>query len=335
MTHDELKALLPLAALDRLEPDEIESLREHLAGCEECDSELREFEHAVAMLALAVDAPASEDRVTRKLEARLAAPAPPPVVRITAPPVPTVGVPSAAPAPVKTPAAPIIPGAEPGMAPRTTPAPAPPRDREPTRAPEPMRREGGRWVRRLAIAAALLLALFGAAVTSRLMDLKRAYDDRGDKLAYLQNRFTTLQHDAEQEEQKIDALSKVLSERVRLEQVLDAPDLRVTRLTPLPPAPEAHAMVALSKTSGDAVLRASGLTAPPAGKTYEFWWITKQKGPVPAGTFAAESGKDVVAKVDPPPAGDRVMAAAVTIEPAGGVQKPTGAMYLKGSPDHE
>ena len=335
MTHEELKALLPLAALDRLDPEEIVALREHLAGCEECDAELREFEHAVAMLALAVDAPASEDRVMRKLEARLAAPAaavtstpPPPVIRVTAPAPPGVAPTPVAPAPVKTPAAPNIPSTSPA-------AQAPPRDREAARTVEPTRREGKRWVTRLAIATAIVAAVFGAAVTSRVMDLRRAYDDRGDKLAFLQSRFTTLQHDAQQQEQKIDALSKILSERVRLEQVLDAPDLRVTRLAPLPPAPQAHALVVVSKASGNAVLRASGLTAPPAGKTYELWWIIKQKGPVPAGTFAAESGKDVIAKVDPPPAGDRVMAAAVTLEAAGGVQKPTGAMYLKGSPDRE
>ena len=136
------------------------------------------------------------------------------------------------------------------------------------------------------------------------MSLQRAYDARGDQLAYLQNRFTTLEHEAQQAEQKIDALSKVLSERIRLEHVLDAPDLQVTRLAPLPPAPGAHALVAVSKASGDAVLRASGLEAPPPGKTYELWWITKQKGPVPAGTFSAEAGNEVIAKVDPPPAGD-------------------------------
>jgi len=293
MTHDELKALLPLAALERLEPDEIASLREHLSGCEECDAELREFEHTVAMLALAVDAPTSEERVTRKLEARLVAPA-------------------------------------------VAPAPTPPPERELARIVEPPRRAAERrLVPRLAIAAAIVLALYGAAVTSRLMDLKRAYDDRGDKLAYLQNRFTTLEHEAQQAEQRIDALSKVLSERIRLEHVLDAPDLQVTRLVPLGPAPGAHALVVLSKASGDAVVRASGLEAPPPGKTYELWWITKQKGPVPAGTFSVEPGTEVIAKVEPPPAGDRVMAAAVTLEPAGGVSKPTGAMYLKGSPQHE
>ena len=181
----------------------------------------------------------------------------------------------------------------------------------------------------------MVLAIYGAVVTSRLSNLRSAYDARGNQLAYLQNRFTTLEHDAQVAEQKIDALSKVLSERVRLEHVLDAPDLQVTRLGPLPAAPGARAVVIASKSSGTAVLRAMGLETPPSGKTYELWWITKQKGPVPAGTFTAESGNEVIAKVDPPPTGEHVMLTAVTLEPTGGVPKPTGAMYLKGAPERE
>jgi hypothetical protein len=289
MTHDELKALLPLAALERLEPDEIAALREHRPGCAECDAELRELEHAISMLALAVDAPTTEDRVTRKIEARLA----------DAPPISAT----------------------------TTPI----RDREPTRIAEPSRREGSR----LAIAAAVVLAIYGAAVTSRLISLQSAYDARASQLAYLQSRFTTLEHDAQRAEQKIDALSKVLSERVRFEHVFDAPDLQVTVLSPLSPAPRAHALVAVSRASHDVVWRVSGLEAPPPGRIYEIWWITKRKGAVAAGMFTAETGKDVVAKVDPPPAGERVITCEVTLEPEGGAPRPTGVMYLKGSPERE
>ena len=149
MTHDELKALLPLAALDRLDADESAALREHLAGCRECEAELREFEHAVAMMALAVDAPSSADRITRKLEARLG----------TLPPVAAKGAP----------------------------------DREPNRSVEPATRSSSRSIAtRLSIAAAVVLAVYGAVVTSRLSNLQSAYDARANQLAYLQNRFTTL-----------------------------------------------------------------------------------------------------------------------------------------------
>jgi hypothetical protein len=292
MTHDELKALLPLAALERLEPDEMASLREHLSGCAECDAELREFEHAVAMVALSFDAPSNADRVMSKLEARLATPAPM--------------------------------------------APAAQRDRTPRRVAEPARRGAfGGIATRLSIAAAIVLALYGAGVTARLMSVQRAFDARADQLAYLQNRFTTLEHEAQQAEQKMDALSKVLSERIHLEDVLDAPDLQLTRLVPLPPAPRAHAVIVMSRSSRAAMLRASGLDSAPAGKTYEVWWITKQEGPVPAGTFNAEPGTEAIAQVDPPPTGELVIASAITLEPAGGARKPTGAMYLKGAPERE
>ncbi|HLX36445.1 MAG TPA: anti-sigma factor [Candidatus Binataceae bacterium] len=292
MTHEELKALLPLAALERLEPDEAAALREHLAGCAECDAELREFEHTLSLLPLALEAPAAADRITRKLEARLAAPVP------VAPP-------------------------------RPAPVPA----REPV--PSPARRQPSRLVPRLAMAAAVIFAIYGAVITSRLMDMKSAYDDRGNKLAYLQNRFNTLEQEAKQSEAKIDALSKVLSDRVRLEQVLDAPDLQVTRLTPLGPAPQARGLVAVSKASGAAVVRVNGLDPAPDGKIYELWWITKQKGPERAGIFTTDSDKEAIANVDPPPAGEHVLVSAITLEPAGGTAKPTGVMYLKGSPDRE
>jgi hypothetical protein len=323
MTHDELKALLPLAALERLEPEEVAALREHLAGCAECDAELREFEHAMAMFALALDTPAKEDRVMRKLEARLAAPTP-------ATPA------SAAPTPTLAAATPPI-----AAVPKPTPAPkpaTPPPAREPTRVVEPLparRDTTPRWAPRLAIAASVVLALYGAAVTSRLRDLQHAYDERGDRLTYLQTRFTTLGQQAQDASQKIDALSKVLNERIQLEQVLDAPDLEVTRLAPIGPTAGAHAVIVMSKASGDTVLRVNGLDAPPSGKVYELWWITRQQGPVEAATFTAESGKEVLTKVGAPPAGDRLMATAVTLEPAGGVLKPTGVMYLKGSPERE
>src|SRR5277367_3238112 len=165
MTHEELKALLPLAALNRLETAEMAALREHLAGCDECTAELREFEHAVAMMALAADAPTSAERITRKLEARLAAAAPATAKAAT--------------------------------------------DRPASRIAETSQRGGTRSIAtRLSIAAAVVLAVYGAVVTSRLSSLQSAYDSRTNQIAYLQNRFTTLEHDAQAAEQKIDALSK-------------------------------------------------------------------------------------------------------------------------------
>jgi hypothetical protein len=286
MTHDELKSLLALAALERLEPQEAASLREHLAGCDECDAELRELEHTAAMFAFAADAP-GENRVASKIEARLA-------------------------------------------------GSAPAGDRAMLRAAEPSRRDRSPSLAlRLALAATLLLTLYGAGVTSRLLKLQRGYDDRGSQLAFLQSRFTTLQAETEKSEQRVNALAQSVSERAQLEQILDAPDLQITHLSPLHLAPGAHAMVALSRASGFAFISVSGLSPAPEGETYELWWITRQKGAVAGGQFNTEAGREVIAKVDIPPPGV-VLASEVTLEnSAGEAQKPGKDIFLKGSPERE
>jgi anti-sigma-K factor RskA len=133
-----------------------------------------------------------------------------------------------------------------------------------------------------------------------------------------------------------DTLRGVLSERARLDRVLMAPDLQLTRLAPVSPAyRSAAAIVAVSHASNEAMIHTFGLPLTPLGKSYELWWITKQSGPVRAGLFYAQGPKTLVAPVSPPPPGQRVLMAAVTLEPAGGSNKPTGPMYLKGVPDLE
>src|SRR5215469_13810781 len=76
MDHQAIKDLLPLAALDRLEPDETRTLDEHLrTGCDECEAELRGLREAAAAFALSHEEPvasaSSEERIWARLEARL------------------------------------------------------------------------------------------------------------------------------------------------------------------------------------------------------------------------------------------------------------------------
>ena len=288
MTHDELKSLLALAALERLEADEQASLRAHLAGgCAECTAELRELRDAAATLATAADdAAISGSRVASRVEARLAA----------------------------------------GTAAAIT-------DRGSSRKVDSDRRESRlRRASRAGFAAAVILAFYGAAVTVHLFRVQGVYRDR---LSYFEHRFSTLQVQAQKASEQADALSKVLSERIQLQPVFEAPDLQITRLGPLKSAPQARAIVAVSSAAHAAVIQASGLPAPPEDKTYELWWITRESGPVAAGLFRVEPGRKIVAPVDPPPVGQHVLVSAVTMEPAGGVRKPTGLMYLKGSPQRE
>ncbi len=72
--------------------------------------------------------------------------------------------------------------------------------------------------------------------------------------------------------------------------------------------------------TGEAALVLTGLDPLPAGRTYEAWVIADEK-PRPAGLFDVRDETTVVALERSVPAGAVV---AVTIEPEGGVEEPTG-----------
>jgi anti-sigma-K factor RskA len=76
----------------------------------------------------------------------------------------------------------------------------------------------------------------------------------------------------------------------------------------------------LIEPSGEATLIVDGLGRAPAGQTFEIWVIEEDR-PLPAGLFPGAPGRSVVPLSRPVPDGAVV---AVTLERAGGVQKPTG-----------
>ena len=296
MDHQAIKDLLPLAALDRLELDEARELEEHLrAGCDECEAELRELREVAASLALSLEQESSEAGSEAGSEERI-------WERLQARldgAVPQTGRPAGA------------------------------------KAADSVRRSArGRMGAWRAATAVMTAGIIGIAIyAGQLSDrLRRANEEHQQQLAAMNSRLAGLNAELEKARVEVGTLQRVLGDRIRLEKVLSAPDLRLTRLAPLTPAPGAHAIVAVSATNKAAVFQAAGLPPTPPGKTYELWWITKEHGPVAAGLFRAEDGHPVVAPVAPPPPGEHVLLSAVTLEPAGGVSKPTGAMYLKGVP---
>lgn len=108
--------------------------------------------------------------------------------------------------------------------------------------------------------------------------------------------------------------------------VLTAPDLIRFNLTSTL-SDGSSAQVLWSRSRG-VVLSGSRLPGPGPEKTYQLWLVTT--GPsVSAGVFVPDATGRVTMVVDPPPkVPGPVMGAAVTIEPAGGGQTPTGQMLL-------
>ncbi|HUA36714.1 MAG TPA: anti-sigma factor [Candidatus Binataceae bacterium] len=279
MEHEEIKNLLPLAALDRLDADEQRLLDEHLGECAECSAELREFRETAAALATALEAPAVEDRIWNRLEARL----------------------------------------------------------NPVRSASPISNRQAA-VRRATLWRPAALVMTGVAAAASIYAfvtsarLGSIAQQRSQELASLNQEITNLHSDLSMTHGEVAIFRRVLDERQRLQKVLTQPDLQLTRLAPLKAAPhDARAIVAVSAANHAAMIQVSGLPSPPSGKTYELWWITKESGPIAAGLFGTAADGGVVAKAELPPPGEHVIATAVTLEPADGVSKPTGEMYLKGS----
>lgn len=90
--------------------------------------------------------------------------------------------------------------------------------------------------------------------------------------------------------------------------------------------PGSHAMLAYDK-DGRAILMAKGLPPPPAGKEYQLWFIAGGK-PMPGKSFITDASGAVTLKDQIPPQARNAAVFAITLEPRGGVQSPTGEMYL-------
>jgi anti-sigma-K factor RskA len=121
-----------------------------------------------------------------------------------------------------------------------------------------------------------------------------------------------------------------VAQKDELIQFLAAPEVRSVQLAGLEAAPAASGKLFWNPTTRRGLLMTFGLPKTAADKAYELWGIAGNE-PVPAGVFLVDDGGQ--ARFDLPPlAAERNFEKfAVTLEPAGGVAKPSGPMVLLGS----
>jgi anti-sigma-K factor RskA len=182
--------------------------------------------------------------------------------------------------------------------------------------PAAPRRIGYGW---WAAAAALALAVWAGAEQRALRD----------QVARLQAENEAVGARLESVSRELDSSRGELA-RLRLAaQILNTPDLRSVVLAGLEDAPAAVGHSFVNPGEHRALFRAYKLPPAPAGKTYQLWFIADGK-PVSAGVFDVDAGGHAQLVVDGVAPLERIQAWAVTVEPAGGVPQPTGAMVLKG-----
>ncbi len=292
-------------ALGLLEGEELEDFERHLAaGCAACELELAAMDAVGDALAYSVAprlAPAPlRDRVLAAVAADLAAEnaaaALPSLA--TGPAVPPGSMSAGAVA-----GQPLYRG-QPTVAPTYEPAPAvwPPR-REIVTEKKPS--FWGRLAPALAFAGILASALTGF-------------------MAYRSNvQLAHLRADLERLQAENQALARVMD-------VVQSDRLRLIALGGTENAPGSSGRVLWSPDAKKAVLYASGLPRPPAGKDYQLWVIEGQT-PRSEGVFPVDAQGRATHVLPEVPAPGNVGAFAVTLEPAGGVPQPTGAMVLLGA----
>jgi anti-sigma-K factor RskA len=305
-----IEELLPAYALGALDGDELREMEEHLAGgCEECRRQLALWQGDLEELAATVT-PVQPSETTRARVLRLAG------------------------------------GAAAGRA-------APPASAISAIVPRALRRIPW-W---LAAAALVLLGLAVWGVAGQL-HLRKELGGEARSLAAerdrLQRQVEVLSREVGRLQIEAREARSLMAERDRLQrqvevlnrevgrvrtdvvqakqdlQVLAAPGVQSVALSGLGPAPGAKGHTYVNPSLRSALFYAFDLPALPDEKTYELWFIAAGK-PVSAGTFAVDAYGRASLRVDRMSETQRIEAWAVTIEPRGGVPKPTGAFVLKGT----
>lgn len=292
--HDAIKETSGLYVLGALEPAERAAFEAHLANCAACAAEVQTLRAVASALPYAVsqvEPPAGLRDRVLQSAASRQGPR-------------ALDAPALRPPPQRA--------AQPASRPVSIPASIPLGPAGRSRAAMGI----GGW---LAMAALLALSaglgLYAASMRARVDTLEAQLQDAANRLDRTEQQLTA-------------ATARAAGVETRLA-VLTAPDLRRVDLAGQPVAPGAAGRGFWSGTRG-LVFAANALPPLPAGRTYQLWYLTTA-APISAGLFQPGADGSVAAAFDPPPAGRQPIGLAVSLEPAGGVPAPTGAIYLAGN----
>lgn len=299
MRHEDYKQLLALEAVGALDSEERARLAEHLSSCAECREELREMTDAAASLLYTVAPVQPSPELRAGILARVRALDPSEVLVDPSEAVRT-------PQPV-----------DPSEARRRAEGHAVWSDaQEMLRGLSLWRLFAWRPVLGFGAAAAVAAVLLLAVTSFTLWNRTRSLDAE----------VASLSHQLREAQGEIAGQREQLAKARDFEEVLSAPAARVAELSGKETAPQAHAMLAYDRSSGRAVVMATGLPPCPEGHAYQLWLIADNK-PLPGGTFKTDAqGRARMSDRLPP--NHTAPTFAVTLEREGGVPAPKGDIFL-------
>ncbi|MBI3796921.1 MAG: anti-sigma factor, partial [Deltaproteobacteria bacterium] len=162
---------------------------------------------------------------------------------------------------------------------------------------------------------------------------QRAVVSQGEReLSELRVLLAQQRAEAEASGRETTQLRDALARQRNVIEVLTAPGLRIGYLRQAKSGVPTAGHVLWNERKKAWLFYAFGMPQPPPGKEYQIWFMTEKEGPVSAGLFTPDqSGTGSVLAAPPSKLFGDVKAAAVTLEPVGGRQKPSGELYLRGS----
>jgi len=125
--------------------------------------------------------------------------------------------------------------------------------------------------------------------------------------------------------------ARLAQEREEISKELDTWKLSTTKVIAMAggEVPQANAKVIWDTKTQRWVVYIFDLPAPPSGKDYQLWYVTKKDAKISAQVFETDpQGRTVLRLELPAEAVAGLAATAVTLEPKGGSVQPTGKFYL-------
>lgn len=146
----------------------------------------------------------------------------------------------------------------------------------------------------------------------------------------LGGQLAVLQSDKVAMEQKVAGMHQQAEQRIAQLAVLQARDTLMAKIPGLPMAKDASAMLFWSATEQAWLVAASGMPQASANQTYQLWAVTQEGQKISMGTFGVDPHGSAVMRIELPKGGMKPAAAAVSLEPAGGMPQPTGPIVMMG-----
>ncbi|MER3446909.1 MAG: hypothetical protein C4291_08740 [Candidatus Dadabacteria bacterium] len=129
---------------------------------------------------------------------------------------------------------------------------------------------------------------------------------------------------------EISRLKEQSTSQSELMELIQNPNTVVVDLINLHPGSKAHGRVLWDKRTNKAIFYGLNLPQTPPKKTYQLWVIADNTS-MSAGVFKVDEKGNGSMKLETIPKPDKVQKFAVTLEPEGGMPKPTGDIYLIGT----